>query len=383
MKRYLSALLALLLALTAAPGLCSEEVTANETGTQLWSPLEAFPDEIVGVCSLISSASSDTYDFLVQDKSRTEEIASAYVRALEESGFYQCVKYKEYTSGRSGAWYLAYNGSKTIPLLENSYNISVYWGAYKVPIIKTVICKGITLADAPKRTLLENGNPIGNGTQLPSLEEKYVLDGVSNIQEIKDQSGQTLYTEYTFVAKDDGDPERLASAYVDFLVDEVGYYKCVVYYSPTIYDEHWYLVYTGLEALEGFYDENAGTVHIALHSRNHGSDQQGAPIIELQVCGGIVLTDDPKVTMSENDYFKNRQKEESVSSDSSSSGGSSSSGSSGSKSCGYCGGSGKVKCSFCYGRGANYQAGGGYKTCVSCSGSGYNRCIYCNGTGKQ
>lgn len=35
MKRYLSALLALLLALTAAPGLCSEEVTANETGTQL------------------------------------------------------------------------------------------------------------------------------------------------------------------------------------------------------------------------------------------------------------------------------------------------------------------------------------------------------------
>ena len=100
MKRYLSALLALLLALTAAPGLCSEEVTANETGTQLWSPLEAFPDEIVGVCNLISSASSDTYDFLVQDKSRTEEIASAYVRALEESGFYQCVKYKEYTSDR-------------------------------------------------------------------------------------------------------------------------------------------------------------------------------------------------------------------------------------------------------------------------------------------
>lgn len=43
MKRYLSALLALLLALTAAPGLCSEEVTANETGTQLWSPLERFP----------------------------------------------------------------------------------------------------------------------------------------------------------------------------------------------------------------------------------------------------------------------------------------------------------------------------------------------------
>ena len=79
MKRYLSALLALLLALTAAPGLCSEEVTANETGTQLWSPLEAFPDEIVGVCNLISSASSDTYDFLVQDKSRTEEIASASV----------------------------------------------------------------------------------------------------------------------------------------------------------------------------------------------------------------------------------------------------------------------------------------------------------------
>ena len=103
MKRYLSALLALLLALTAAPGLCSEEVTANETGTQLWSPLEAFPDEIVGVCNLISASSDDTYDFLVQDKSRTEEIASAYVRALEESGFYQCVKYKEYTSGRSGA----------------------------------------------------------------------------------------------------------------------------------------------------------------------------------------------------------------------------------------------------------------------------------------
>lgn len=128
MKRYLSALLALLLALTAAPGLCSEEVTANETGTQLWSPLEAFPDEI----------------------------ASAYVRALEESGFYQCVKYKEYTSDRrSGAWYLAYTGSETIPLLENSYNIFVYWGAYKVPIIKTVICKGITLADAPKRTLLD------------------------------------------------------------------------------------------------------------------------------------------------------------------------------------------------------------------------------------
>ena len=169
MKRYLSALLALLLALTAAPGLCSEEVTANETGTQLWSPLEAFPDEIVGVCNLISSASSDTYDFLVQDKSRTEEIASAYVRALEESGFYQCVKYKEYTSGRSGAWYLAYTGSKTIPLLENSYNIFVYWAANKVPIIKIAICKGITLADAPKRTLLENGNPIGNGTQLPSL----------------------------------------------------------------------------------------------------------------------------------------------------------------------------------------------------------------------
>ena len=355
MKRYLSALLALLLALTAAPGLCSEEVTANETGTQLWSPLEAFPDGI----------------------------ASAYVRALEESGFYQCVKYKEYTSGRSGAWYLAYTGSETIPLLENSYNIFVYWGAYKVPIIKTVICKGITLADAPKRTLLENGNPIGDGTQLPSLEEKYVLDGVSNIQEIKDQSGQTLYTEYTFVAKDDGDPERLASAYVDFLVDEVGYYRCVVYYSPTIYDKHWYLVYTGLEALEGFHDENAGTVHIALHSRNHGSDQQGAPIIELQVCGGIVLTDDPKVTMSENDYFKNRQKEESASSGSSVSVGASSSRSSGSGSCGYCGGSGKVKCSFCYGRGANYQVGGGYKTCVSCSGSGYNRCIYCNGTGKQ